>query len=184
MSDAGRAPGSIRIVSPATEEEWRHADTLIDELKEWDVGESAALGFAPNEVLSVFYPENIADIRDDSAPPHGRLLLAMDGSLPLGCVAFRRMTPAICEVYGVFVRPAGRGRGIGSMLLKQLKAEARAAGYRTMWLETATFMRNAHQLYRAHDFSVRDPYRTVPERFADATMWMECALDGQADRPS
>jgi ribosomal protein S18 acetylase RimI-like enzyme len=176
---AERPEESIRILAPTTEGEWRHADTLIDELREWDVGESRALGFQPHEVLSVFYPEEIGDIREDSAPPHGRLLLAMDGGRPLGCVAFRQMTSSTCEVYGVFVRPDGRGRGIGSMLLRQLQNEARIAGYRSMWLETATFMRNAHRLYRAHGFRVRDPYRTVPKQFADATMWMECALDLQ-----
>jgi GNAT superfamily N-acetyltransferase len=170
-------PNSVRIVSPTTEEEWRHADVLIDELKEWDLGESKSLGFDPDEVLRVFYPEDIADIRDDSAPPHGRLLLAMDGSQPLGCIAFRRFSPTLCEVYGVFVRQSGRRRGIATMLLTQLKSEARAAGYRTMCLETATFMRNAHKLYKAHGFRVREPYRTVPEQFADATLWMECALD-------
>jgi GNAT superfamily N-acetyltransferase len=174
---ADRAPNPVRIVSPTTEGEWRHADTLIDELKEWDLVESRSLGFDPDEVLRVFYPEDIADIREDSAPPHGRLLLAMDGSQPLGCVAFRRVSESLCEAYGVFVRPSGRGRGIATMLLTQLKNEARAAGYRTMCLETATFMRNAHKLYKSHDFRVREPYRKVPERFAEATLWMECALD-------
>jgi GNAT superfamily N-acetyltransferase len=176
MPAADRAPGPIRIVSPTTEEEWRHADTLIDELREWDVCESKSLGFDPAEVLRVFYPEDIADIRDDSAPPHGRLLLAMDGSEPLGCVAFRRVSESRCEAYGVFVRPRGRGRGIATMLLSQLKNEARSAGYRTMCLETATFMHNAHKLYKAQAFRVREPYRTVPEQFANATLWMECTL--------
>lgn len=177
MPDAGRPPKPTRILSPTTEEEWRHADTLIDELKEWDVRESTALGFDPEEVLNVFYPQDIADIREDSAPPHGRLLLAMNGSEPLGCMAFRRITPIECELYGVFMRPAARGRGMASMLLAQLKSDARAAGYRTMRLETATFMRNARRLYETHGFQPREPFRTVPAQFANATLWMECVLE-------
>jgi hypothetical protein len=80
---AERREESIRILAPTTEGEWRHADTLIDELREWDVGESKALDFDPREVLGVFYPEDIGDIREDSAPPP-RPSPARDGRPPLG----------------------------------------------------------------------------------------------------
>ena len=162
---------------PNTEEEWAQADLLISELKDWDAQECQALGFDREDVLSTFYPANIADIRRDSAPPDGCFLLAADttGS-PVGCAAFRRLTGAECELYDVYVRPAGRGRGVAAVLLRRLMSDAKAAGYQTMVLETAVFMRHAHRLYRALGFQDRSPYRAVPARFAAATLWMECRL--------
>ena len=178
MADAQRPAGTIRVLSPTTEDEWRNADSLIAELKEWDVRQSQALGFDRDEVLSIFYPDDIGDIRRHSAPPDGCLLLAIDASLPVGCAAFRRLTANACELYNVYVRPTCRSRGVGSMLLQRLMSDARVAGYHTMCLETATFMHDAHNLYRSLHFQVRQPYRSIPARFAKATMWMECKVGG------
>jgi len=170
------APLGIRVVSPATEEDWRHADLLIAELKEWDAQQSQARGFDPDEVMRIFYPEEIADIRRYSVAPEGCLLLAMDAGLPVGCAAFRRLTSEACEAYAVYVRPTCRGRGIGSLLLRRLMRAAREDGYRTMCLETATFMHEAHSIYRSLHFQVCEPYRSIPARHAEATLWMECKL--------
>ena len=52
-----------------------------------------------------------------------------------------------------------------------------------MCLETAMFMRDAHSLYRALNFKVREPYRRIPAKFAAATMWMECRLFEQSYGP-
>ena len=176
---AGRRRGTLRVFSPATEQDWRHAWRLIAELKEWDAQQSQALGFDPDEVMSVFYPDGIADIRRFSVSPSGGLLLAMDGELPVGCAAFRRLTSDACEAYDVYVRPTCRRRGIGSILLRRLMHEARTNGYRIMRLETATFMRAAQKLYKLLHFQIRDPYRSIPARYANATVWMECRLDAE-----
>jgi GNAT superfamily N-acetyltransferase len=151
---------------------------LIAELKEWDVQQCQALGFERDDVLSVFYPDDIGAIRRDSVPPNGCFLLAIDACSPVGCATFRRSAPSVCELYDVYVRPSSRGRGIASMLLQRLMSDARSAGYQTMFLETAAFMHSAHSLYRSLHFRVRAPYRTIPSRFAKATIWMECELPG------
>jgi ribosomal protein S18 acetylase RimI-like enzyme len=167
---------AVRILSPTTENEWHHAEILMAELKEWDVQQSQGLGFDRDEVIRVFYSDDTGDIRRDSVPPDGCLLLAMDGSLPAGCAAFRRLSSSACELYNVYVRQACRGRKIGSMLVQRLVSDAKSAGYRTMCLETAAFMHDAHNLYRSLRFQVREPYRGIPAKFAKATMWMECKL--------
>ena len=155
---------------------------MIAELKEWDVQQSQALGFERDEVMRVFYPDDIADIRGYSLAPLGGLLLAMDGGQPLGCAAFRRLTSDTCEAYNVYVRPTCRRRGIGSLLLRRLMHDAAVYGYRAMCLETASFMRAAHQLYELLHFQIRTPYRSIPTRHAQATMWMECKLDARSER--
>lgn len=172
------APDVTRVLSPTTQAEWNHAESLICELKEWDVRQSQKLGFASDEVLEVFYPDNIEDIRRQSVPPDGCFAIALDRSEPAGCAGFRRLTPGMCELYDVYVRPGHRGRGIGSTLLQHLLHQARAAGYEAMRLETASFMLTAHVLYRSLQFQVREPYRSIPARFADATIWMERKLAG------
>jgi GNAT superfamily N-acetyltransferase len=178
MTDTEHAHGEIRVLSPTSEDDWQEAGLLIAELKAWDLRQSQALGFDPDEVMSVFYPDEIGDIRRDSAQPDGCFLLARDARLPSGCAAFRRLTTTACELYDVYVRPTSRGRGIGLLLLQQLMAEAKARGYHTMCLETAKFMHDAHRLYRSLQFHVREPYRSVPVMFAEATIWMECRLGG------
>jgi ribosomal protein S18 acetylase RimI-like enzyme len=167
-------PHPPELLPPNSEEEWSQAELLIAELQEWDAQQSLALGFDRDEVLSTFYPNCIADIRRDSVPPDGRFLLAIDAGLWLGCAAFRRLTDSECELYDVYVRPNARGRGVASLLLRRLLSDAKAAGYETMLRETAVFMREAHGLYRSLHFQTCSPYRTVPPRFANATIWMEC----------
>lgn len=169
----------ILLIWPTTDDEWQSADRLIAELKEWDVRQSEALGFDGDEVRRIFYPDAVNDIRRNSLPPDGCLLLAIDASLPVGCAAYRRLSSHVCEVYDVYVRPTCRGRGIGSTLLQRLVCEARIAGYHAMCLETATFMREAHRVYRSLHFQVRAPYRNIPVKFEKATMWMERNLQGQ-----
>lgn len=171
---------AIRILSPATDAEWSYAEVLEAELKEWDLRQSETLGFDPDEVIKVFYPHKSSDLRH-SVPPDGRMLVAMDANQPVGCAAFRRLTSSACEAYNVYVRPSHQGRGIASALLRQLLGDARGMGYSTMCLETATFMLSAHKLYRSLYFRVRSPYRSLPDRIANATIWMECTLQACDD---
>jgi carbonic anhydrase len=176
MAEAESLSGTIRILSPTTEEEWHHAEILMAELKEWDLQQSQGLGFDRDEVIRVFYSDATGDIRRDSMPPDGCLLLAMDGNMPAGCAAVRRLSSSSCELNNVYVRRLCRGRKISSMLVRRLVSDAKSAGYRAMCLETATFMHDAHNLYRSLHFQVCEPYRDVPAKFAKATMWMQCKL--------
>lgn len=176
MAGIEPAAGGVRVFRPARENEWRDVERLISELKSWDLAQSRALGLDPDEVAGFFYAGDAGDVRRESGPAGGCMLLAVDADGPAGCAAFRRLSPDACEVLHVYVRPDRRGRGIGSMLLGQLADAAGAAGYRAMRLETATFMRAAHRLYRAHRFQVREPYRSIPARFAEFTISMERTL--------
>jgi GNAT superfamily N-acetyltransferase len=77
----------------------------------------------------------------------------------------------------VFVRPAFRGRGIGTALVERLMEEARGAGYGSMKLETATFMPYAQAVYAALGFRVCPPYRSVAPALEAITIWMQRRLD-------
>ena len=159
----------IRILSPATDQEWRDAGTLMSELKDWDLGQSGALGLDADEVARFFYP--YIDHMTRSS-----VLLAMDGPSPVGCAAFYRLDDTTCELHSVYVRPASRGAGIAGQLVRQLVEQAREAGYRVMRLETATFMGEAQKLYASLGFRVQEPYRSIPPQFAPFTIPMELDL--------
>jgi putative acetyltransferase len=57
-----------------------------------------------------------------------------------------------CELKKMYFLDVARGHGLGRRLLEQLLADARAFGYRTMYLETLTGMDEAMKLYRKLGF--------------------------------
>jgi len=64
----------------------------------------------------------------------------------------------IGEIKRMYVRPEYRGQGIGRALLEQLFDEALDIGYVKLRLDSALFMKEAHQLYRAMGFKATAPY--------------------------
>lgn len=164
----------MRFAPPSSDEEWRQAESLITQLEDWDAAQSHALGFTREEIVEAFYSAGTRNVRVDSAPPEGRLLIAFDDvGEPIGVAAFHRLDARRCELYNVFVRPEARGRGVARRLLEQLIRDAVDAGYGSMRLETATFMREAHRVYHALGFVDVAPYRQLEPRYAAVTRWME-----------
>lgn len=119
-----------------------------------------------------FEPE-CANLPGEYAAPSGRLLLALQGPEPAGCIALRRIDAGTCEMKRLFVRSAFRGLGIGRLLCVALIEQAREAGYRRMRLDTVPSMREAIGLYEALGFKPIEPYRFNP---VEGAMYMELAL--------
>ncbi|MGV3730314.1 MAG: GNAT family N-acetyltransferase [Sphingopyxis sp.] len=109
------------------------------------------------------FEAELAGLPGHYAAPRGLLLLARDiEGTPLGCVACRPLGEDICEMKRLFVAPAGRGRGLGRLLVRRLFADARALGYREMRLDTLASMHAAQALYRAEGFEPTTPYYDTP----------------------
>ena len=120
------------------------------------------------------FDQELAALPGDYAPPSGRLLLAECNGRQAGCVALHRLDAGICEMKRLYVRPEFRGHKIGRRLAEAAIAEARAAAYQRMRLDTvAPVMREAVQLYRELGFYEIPAYRPNP---MPGTLYMELGL--------
>ncbi|GHH45437.1 hypothetical protein GCM10018773_34800 [Streptomyces candidus] len=81
-----------------------------------------------------------ADGHNDLAPPRGEFLVARDhqGNL-LGYAGVRLLagSPTTAELKRMYVRPAGRGAGLGRGLLRAVEASAQQLGASRIVCETA-----------------------------------------------
>lgn len=109
-------------------------------------------------------------------PPAGALLVAEGPNGIVGCIALRPFEPpAVGEIKRLYVRPAGRGHGLGNALTRAILDCARAAGYDRVRLDTLPTMVGAQALYRALGFREIPAYRHSP---VPGTIYLELALTG------
>lgn len=108
------------------------------------------------------FAHELAHLGEIYGPPDGRLFLATLRGVPVGCVGVRRFDQRCCEMKRLYVRPSGRGHGLGRQLARLAMQAAREAGYAAMRLDTLPSMREAQLLYEQLGFRDVAPYRTNP----------------------
>ena len=143
---------TLRILQAQTAAELDAVCELFDEYQR-DLG--VDLGFQG-------FAEELATLPGRYAPPGGRLLLALEGTDPAGCVALRALEEGVCEMKRLFVRPAYRGQGLGYRLAMQIVNAAPALGYSLMRLDTLDTLDSAMRMYAAMGFQRRMPYYANP----------------------
>ncbi len=90
-------------------------------------------------------------------PPQCLYLAEVDGE-PAGTCGLKQISPTVGEIKRMYVDPVGRRRGVGRGLLERVVHDGRAAGYRTLQLESALWMIEAHALYRSCGFVDAPPF--------------------------
>jgi putative acetyltransferase len=100
------------------------------------------------------------------APPAGRLILALDGAEPAGCVALRGIGDGICEMKRLYVRPQFRRHGLGRALACEIIAAAREVNYERLRLDTIESMQDAIGLYESLGFRRIAAYYDNPSNLA------------------
>ena len=167
-------------IMPATSDELiAGARTLSKEYVVWMVG--LIHQHYPEIDTSSFisahdYEGETAKFPGEYVAPYGRLLVARyDGEVG-GCIALGKLSPEICEMRTLFVRPQYRGLGMGKKLVEATLTEARTIGYSIMRLETLAFMESALGLYRSLGFKDIAPYRQVEGPMQTHIRFLEYAL--------
>jgi putative acetyltransferase len=157
MAAADPPAAGISIVEVRDGDDLRQAGRLLAEYFAWLADDLAALGI---DVAGAHRLE-VASLPGEYAPPGGRLLLARRGGEPAGCVALRRLEPAICELRRLYIRPPWRGAGLGRSLLLAALAAARDMAYERVRLNTLPSMAQARALYGDLGFREVPPYRAA-----------------------
>lgn len=119
------------------------------------------------------FDEEVRDLPGKYAPPAGTLLLARSGDEVVGCVGVRPIDEQIAEMKRLYVRPAGRGTGLGKTLAEAAIRFATVTGYERMRLDTLPEMERAQELYRTLGFMPIDAYRFSP---VPGTVFLELTL--------
>jgi GNAT superfamily N-acetyltransferase len=119
------------------------------------------------------FDEELRDLPGPYAPPAGALLLARNDDVVVGCVGVRPIDERCAEMKRLFVRPAGRGMGLGRTLTEAAIRFATAAGYERLRLDTLPQMRSAQEIYRLLGFMPIEAYRHSP---VPGTVFMELIL--------
>jgi GNAT superfamily N-acetyltransferase len=125
------------------------------------------------------FAREVANLPGDYAPPTGALFVARDRDQVVGVVAFRARERNIAEMKRLFVRPAGRGSGVGRMLVERIIAAAEAAGCTQMVLDTLPVMSSAQRLYEQLGFEDIPPYYVSP---IAGTRYMGLTIQGNKER--
>ena len=101
------------------------------------------------------------DPHSDLEPPHGSFLAARAGNgdlLGYAGVRLLKSAPGTAEIKRMYVRPAGRGSGLGRGLLLAAETSALEMGATHMVLETNTRLTEARGMYEAHGYVETAPY--------------------------
>jgi len=146
----------IEIITAATEADFLQAKELILEYTEWLNVDLSFQNFdAEMQSLHKMYNK-----------PFGALFIAIKDGKAIGVVGLRQFSQSECEMKRMFVKPEGRGLGIGKLLVENCIAMGKSLHYATMKLDTTNLMQSAIRLYIENGFAEIPAYRFNPDEGA------------------
>ncbi|MEQ8805279.1 MAG: GNAT family N-acetyltransferase [Rhodospirillales bacterium] len=119
------------------------------------------------------FDAELAGLPGAYGPPRGALLLLRADGAAAGVVGVRALSEDRAEMKRLYVRPDWQGRGFGRVLAEAAVGHARAAGFRSLCLDTLDHMKGAQALYRAMGFADIPAYH---DDTAPGMRFMERAL--------
>ncbi len=137
------------------------------------------------------FEEEVAALPEPYTGAGGEVLVAFGQAgfgTPLGAIAYRQLLGTgegtgkragkaqTCEIKRLFVGEAGRGQGLGKLLLTEVLGRARARGYSLAMLDTdPSSMQSAERLYRKLGFRETRTW-PVPNTSASHVMYFRREL--------
>ena len=147
---------TIEFITPASAEELAATRRIFIEYAE-QLG--IDLGFQN-------FAAELADLPGEYGALAGALLLALVDGEVAGCCGLRALDsvdyPNAAEIKRLYVRKAFRRFGLGRQLAESALDAARAAGYRSVLLDTLDDMESARALYTDLGFEEIPPYYHNP----------------------
>lgn len=134
------------------------------------------------------FEEELATLPGRYAPPGGGLWFAKRSDEIAGVVGLRPLEGGQedaqedrgrCELKRLWVRPGHRGLALGRRLTETAITMARAAGYRSLWLDTLPLMTDARRLYDELGFREAAPYYHNP---VEGVVYMQLDLSRDVAR--
>lgn len=106
-------------------------------------------------VIAEFY--NPERVRAEVLNPQGwdGWLVAVEGERVVGAGGGGLTAPGVAELFVLYLGPARRGEGIGTMLLEAITEEARRQGAREQWVSVTRDNQKAIPFYKARGFVER-----------------------------
>lgn len=108
------------------------------------------------------YDEELEHLDLKYGLPDGRLYIAFYHGELAGCIGLRKIDEWNCEMKRLYVRPAFRGKKIGSKLVQQIIKDAKDIGYSHMLLDTLPFLKSAIDIYITYGFYEISSYNDSP----------------------
>jgi len=167
---------TIQIIIADKEQHAQLIRELFWEYLQW-ANAKVEENFGVNFDIAAMLEDNMKTL-DKFMPPKGRLLLGYVEDQPAGIACLKVLTNSIGEVKRMYVRTQVRKRGLGRALLNQLLEEGQEIGYERVCLDSARFMKEAHQLYRTAVFGEIGAYEgsEIPRDFQKNWIFMEIEL--------
>lgn len=119
------------------------------------------------------FDAELAGLPGAYGPPFGSLLLLRAEGAAAGVVGVRALSERAAEMKRLYVRPVWQGKGFGRALAEAAVGCARAAGFRSLRLDTLDHMTGAQVLYGAMGFREIAPYH---DDMAPGMQFMEMNL--------
>ena len=171
----------LEVKTPQSAREWDEVRSLMRAFVAWHrQRHHQDIHLVDRYFDAAAFDAELAALPGPYAPPRGRLLLARMDGRAVGCVALKDQGGGRCEMKRMFVRVDAQGRGVGRALATALVDEARAAGYRTMHLDTSIRQQEAQALYRSLGFAASEPDMSLPQPLRDWLVFMALDLSGAA----
>ncbi len=145
----------LKIVSATTPEDLEIFRTLVREFSDW-----ALKTFHPDEATPppAFsgLEQELASLPGKYGDPDGALVLALVEGDVVGSIAGFRHDAHSTEVTRLWVRPTGRGHGVGKALVAHFVSLSQNKGYKRIVLRGHRGMTAAHKIYREAGFEMID----------------------------
>ncbi len=162
--------------------EWvQHAKSLTKSYFEWMNREvMKTCPFSIPDIVGMpldTYIDHAASIICPNDVAHGAFYLLTHGGIAVGMGGLRKLPDGNGEIVRIYVDPACRGKGYGTLIMRHLIFEARRLEYQQLNLDTGDFMKSAHRLYESLGFVDCDAYAGAEPPVELHPYWRFMSLD-------